>query len=195
MISAVVLAAGKSIRMGEPKINLPWGRTTVLGQILTTLIAVAIGEVIVVSGETEIVGLPGNLPEFIHFVQNPIPDQTGMLGSLKIGLAASSSASLAALVVLGDQPQIEPQVIKSLLQAYRQASYPLLMPSYHNRRGHPWLLGRSLWPDIARLDATKTMRDFLREHNDIISYLVVESASILQDLDTPADYARYHANS
>ena len=50
VIGAVVLAAGKSVRMGKPKMSLPWGKTTVIGQVVTVLVGAGLGEVLVVTG-------------------------------------------------------------------------------------------------------------------------------------------------
>lgn len=96
----------------------------------------------------------------------------------------------AALVALGDQPQIEAAIVRALVDAYRETRAPLVVPSYHMRRGHPWVLDRSLWPEALSAPARATLRDFLNAHSSRIHYLPVESASILQDLDTPDDYQR-----
>jgi molybdenum cofactor cytidylyltransferase len=65
------------------------------------------------------------------------------------------------------------------------------VPSYQLHRGHPWLVSRALWPAVFALHSPETLRDFLKQHAAQITYLPVESASILQDLDTPEDYDHY----
>jgi molybdenum cofactor cytidylyltransferase len=66
-----------------------------------------------------------------------------------------------------------------------------VVPSYRYRRGHPWLIDRTLWFELENLNPSFTLRDFLRKYQDEILYLDVDSPSVLQDLDTPQDYQQY----
>jgi molybdenum cofactor cytidylyltransferase len=59
------------------------------------------------------------------------------------------------------------------------------------RRGHPWLIARELWEEILQMRPPESMRDFLNAHKDDIFYVDYDSPSILQDLDTPADYLKF----
>jgi len=74
------------------------------------------------------------------------------------------------------------------LSEVQSGAYDLIIPSFQMRRGHPWLVGRSLWPALNSLSEDQTMRDFLRQQQSNIHYLVVDTPSILQDMDTPEDY-------
>jgi molybdenum cofactor cytidylyltransferase len=65
----------------------------------------------------------------------------------------------------------------------------LIIPSFQNRRGHPWLAGRNLWPEILALPPSTSSRQFLDAHAGQIEYITADE-SILQDLDTPEDYHR-----
>jgi molybdenum cofactor cytidylyltransferase len=58
------------------------------------------------------------------------------------------------------------------------------------RRGHPWLIRRTLWDELIKSEPPQTMRKFLATHEDRIVYVLVESDSILRDIDTPLDYAK-----
>jgi molybdenum cofactor cytidylyltransferase len=113
-----------------------------------------------------------------------------MLSSLQVGLSALPEDCEAALVALGDQPQIQPQVVVGLLERYRSSRSELVVPSYRMRRGHPWIVGRSLWSDIQALSPPQTLRDLLQDKAGQIDYLEVDTGSILADLDTPDDYQR-----
>jgi molybdenum cofactor cytidylyltransferase len=190
MITAVILAAGQSLRMGQPKINLAWGHTTVLGQIISILNEADVDDIVVVLGDKPIQNLSDNFLKLIRAVHNSHARLGGMLTSLQTGLRELNPECDAALVTLGDQPQIEVGVVRTLLLAYQSKGMPLLIPSYQNHRGHPWLLGKGLWNEVLTLAPGKTMRDFLHAHKDEITYINFNSASILQDLDTPEDYAR-----
>ena len=192
MIAAVVLAAGLSRRMGRPKMTLPWGETTVIGQVVQVLDQAGVNEIVVVTGgarqqvEAALSGLP------VHVLFNPRFAEDEMLFSLKTGLSGLGAEFEAALVVLGDQPQVQPQVVRKILETYQQTGASLIIPSYQMHRGHPWLLARSLWPSILDLQSDGTMRDFINQHAERISYLNVETPSVLRDLDTPEDYQREH---
>ncbi len=96
----------------------------------------------------------------------------------------------AALVVLGDQPQIEESTVREMLELYQREKPAVIVPSYHMRRGHPWLIEKKLWPDIQNMAPPATMREFFQQHSQIIRYLEVDTASVLSDLDTPEDYAK-----
>ncbi len=100
-----------------------------------------------------------------------------------------------ALIVLGDQPQIRVEIVQDVLIAFRGGKGLLVVPSFHMRRGHPWILARRLWPEVMAFQPPKTMRDFLQTHAEDIHYIEVNTPTILQDLDTPADYDQYRPAS
>jgi molybdenum cofactor cytidylyltransferase len=189
-IAAVVLAAGRSLRMGRPKMVLPWGDTTVIGQVVGVLCQAGIQRIVVVTGGARR-QVEGALSDFaLQLVFNPSFAQEEMLVSLQLGLRNLGSDEDAALVVLGDQPQIELEVVKSVLARYQAQQASLVVPSFQMRRGHPWLVKRTLWNDIFDLQPARTMRDFLNQYADQIDYLNVDTASVLRDLDTPQEYQR-----
>jgi molybdenum cofactor cytidylyltransferase len=81
-------------------------------------------------------------------------------------------------------------VVRAILSEYQSGAHDLIIPSFQMRRGHPWLIGRRLWPGLSSLSADQTMRDFIHQQQDQIHYLLVDTSSILQDMDTPEDYQR-----
>ena len=191
LVAAVVMAAGESKRMGRPKLVLPWGQDSVIGQVVHTLMEADINEIIIVTGgaNLQVETALGAFP--VRTLHNPDYTAGEMLSSCQIGLNALGPHTPAALIVLGDQPQIEVGVVKSVLGAFEKSHPLLVVPSYQMHRGHPWLAARSLWPVMLALHPPQTLRDFLAQNASIISYVPVETDSILQDLDTPADYERF----
>ena len=195
MIVAVVLAAGKSERMGRPKMALPWGETTVLGQVVATLVQAGLDQVLVVTGggQVEAKQALSQLPEDwpLRLIFNPDFAAGEMLSSLQAGIASLDERSEAALIVLGDQPQMEARVIRSILHTYREIGAGLVIPSYAMRRGHPMLVARSLWAELLSLRPPQTLHALIQAHETDIHYVTVDTPSVLQDLDTPADYQQH----
>ncbi|MEN4013191.1 MAG: nucleotidyltransferase family protein [Chloroflexota bacterium] len=196
-VVAIVLAAGLSTRMNAPKMLLPWGESTVLQTVLSTLRAGGIEKMVVVLGaaEKEIHRLLNETPLPISRVTNPNFANGEMSDSLKIGVGSVSVENRAVLIALGDQPQIEAATVQAILERFQSEGSRLIVPSFNMRRGHPWLVEKSLWSDLNMLSPNFTMRDFFRKYNAEIDYLVVDTPSILQDLDTPEDYARYQSHA
>jgi len=188
MISAIVLAAGISRRMGRPKMTLRWGEITVIGQVVSVLVRSGLQEIMVVTGgaqhqvETALQDFP------VDCVFNPGYSENEMMGSLQTGLSALSGDVNAAMVVLGDQPCIQEQVVERLFEAYAGTQADLIVPSYLMQRGHPWIVARSLWPEIMNLNPPETLRNFMKDHAEKIHYVSVNTATILGDIDTPGDY-------
>ena len=97
----------------------------------------------------------------------------------------------AALICLGDQPQVEEGSVRSVCDAFQRSRSKLVVPSHQMRRGHPWLIERELWDEVLRLREPDTLREFLNRHAGEIEYVVVDTPTILQDMDTPEDYLKY----
>ena len=191
-ISAIILAAGLSTRMGRPKMLLPWKNSTILGAVITTLSKTGIEDMIVVTGafqqaiEDQVQFLSTQFP--VRSVNNPHYGSGEMLSSIQAGLMAIDLRKTAALITLGDQPQIQDQTLKLILSAYQISGASLIIPSYQMHRGHPWLVSSGLWSEIINLCPPHTSRDFLEDHHSDIQYVSIDNDSILLDIDTPADY-------
>jgi molybdenum cofactor cytidylyltransferase len=192
VIAAIVLAAGQSRRMGCPKLTLPWGKTSVLGQVIITLATAGINDIVIVTGAvqeqiTNLVDL--YIKRYpVRITHNDGYAKGEMLSSLQIGLSTMKPETLATLVVLGDQPQIMVSIVRQIIRTYLETGAPLIIPSYQMRRGHPWLVARTKWDSLLDLTSEQTPHDFLTAHAADIHYLPVETSTILQDIDTPADY-------
>jgi molybdenum cofactor cytidylyltransferase len=191
MISALILAAGESKRMGRPKMLLPWGNTTVLGHVISTYQSAGVEDILVVTG-----GAHKQIEEIVnlHHVRSVFNEQYAggeMLSSLQRGLQAllpNRDKVQAALIGLGDQPQVQVRTVQVICEAYRSLPFRLIVPSFQKRRGHPWLVENSLWHELLEMKPPQSPRDFLSGHAGEIHYVEVDTASILADLDTPEDY-------
>lgn len=195
-IFAIILAAGKSTRMGTQKLLLPWGDQTVLGHIIWTIQSTGIKDVTVITGgERDLVEAEVKL-HGAKSIFNPNYDQGDMLSSIQAGMLVIPETARFCLLALGDNPQIEKQIVEDLVFSINlvnhlsKRKYRIFMPSYKMRRGHPWLIANELQFEILKLKPPESMRDFFNRHSDDISYLEVDTDSILKDLDTPEDYKK-----
>lgn len=190
-IGAVILAAGLSQRMGRQKLVLPWGKRTVIEQVIESLYNGGAEAITVVSGKSHDL-LTGRLSgSGVQLVFNPDYANGSMLTSLKVGLNALEQTSAeAALLALGDQPQIQAQTVQAVISAYRVQPAKIIVPSWQMRRGHPWAIPAVFWEEILSSGAEYTMRDFLKSHEMDIEYVLVDTPTIIADLDTPEDYER-----
>ncbi len=191
IVAAVVLAAGMSSRMGSPKMILPWNGSTIVARVVRALRDGGAASITVVTGsqrERVEAALEG---EPVSFAYNEDYANGEMLDSIQTGLRALPAQVDAALIALGDQPQIQAATVRQVLESYAQSSSKLVAPSYQMRRGHPWLVERELWGEILNLRHPLTLRDFMEAHAGDIRYLIVDTPTILQDVDTPEDYRRF----
>jgi molybdenum cofactor cytidylyltransferase len=189
MISAIVLAAGESRRMGKTKQLLPWQGETVLGHLLDTLQSSSVDEVILVLGHEAEHILEKVAIREIKVVFNP-DYQKGMSTSLRRGLLAMNKAAEGFLVVLADQPGITPEIIDRLIESFRrvQPGKNIVAPSFRGRRGHPVLFGRKYREEFGGLTGEVGGREILAQHPEDILALEVDTDAVLLDLDTPEDY-------
>lgn len=189
MISALVLAAGLSTRMGRLKQLLPYGERTVIEQVVAVLLSCSIDEIIVVLGhrDSEIRAALAPYPVRVTFNSRY---QEEMLTSIQRGWSQVSRQSDGVMHVLGDQPHLPPSIVEQLIAAFRADKAGIFIPSFNNRRGHPILIPACFRDEIAALPVDATMRDFMRAHVADIHHLTVTSDAILRDMDTPADYQR-----
>lgn len=189
-VTGVVLAAGQSTRMGEPKLLLPWGEgSTMIREVCRTALASAgMQEVVVVTGawregvEEALAGLP------VRFVHNPEHAEGEMLSSVKAGLRALLDDAAAALVFLGDQPGLEPGVVDEVLRGYAEGRGRIIAPTYQGRRGHPVLFDRATWDALIALPVGSAPRDLLRARDADVVEVDTNTPTVLQDIDTPDDY-------
>ncbi|MCA1553945.1 MAG: nucleotidyltransferase family protein [Chloroflexi bacterium] len=201
--AAIVLAAGESRRMGEPKQLLPWGEHTITEQIVGTLLQSPVDEIVVVVGHRA-----DEVRAKLSNVQRPIPSgagrsafrvqirpvvnpnyRDGMLSSIKTGIAALAEDVRAAFIVLCDQPQLKATTLAKLRDVFEQSDKGLVVPSYQMRRGHPLLIDvRRYRDEILAIVGAPGLQQILRGHPDDILHVEFDDASVLMDVDTRGDY-------
>ena len=191
-VSAVILAAGTSTRMGRAKQLLPLGGTTVLARTIDNVRSTGLVEMVLVLGASaEAIRrqLPQSLLEGLKVVVNQAYAQ-GMASSLREGLSALDPQTGAALIILGDQPFIQPQTLHQIMAGYHRSGAHIVIPTHQGKRGNPVLLSRSVFPEVMALEGDTGCRAIFPNHLNAILKVEVEDPGVLLDLDTQHDYDR-----
>ncbi len=189
-IAAVVLAAGRSSRMGRPKLLLPLGGRSVIARVIDAVLASTVAPVAIVAGdEIELLkeALEGRT---LTWVRNPDPG-AAMLDSVRRGLEALPSDWKAVVIVLGDQPGIDSEVIDRLADEFEAGSRGMVVPVHNGRRGHPILVAARYREEIFRDHDDLGLRGLLRAHPEDVQELETDRPSVLEDMDTPSDYRQW----
>jgi molybdenum cofactor cytidylyltransferase len=188
MHCAIVLAAGKSRRMGRQKLLLPIGGVPTIARVVDALLASPIDQVSIVVGADRAAIAAALEGREVQFVVNEEPD-SDMLDSIRCGLAAVPNNCDAVLVALGDQPHLEAEIITKLLSAFGKAS-SIVVPTFEGRRGHPIVFSTSHLAEIMTHYDGVGLRGLLAAHPDETHEVEVTSSSVLEDMDEPHDYDR-----
>ncbi|HEX2329557.1 MAG TPA: NTP transferase domain-containing protein [Candidatus Angelobacter sp.] len=185
-VAAIVLAAGSSRRMGQPKQLLMLNGKTLLEHTLGNVREAGIGEIVLVLGaNAEEIG-SRILTDGLKVVVNA-GHEAGMGTSLRTGLAAVSPEMEAALIVLADQPFVRPRTLRAIVESRRRTGAQITIPLYNGFRGNPVLLGRSVFPEVMGLSGDVGCRAIFGTHVEGIHKLPVNDIGVLIDIDAPDD--------
>ncbi|MCX6575924.1 MAG: nucleotidyltransferase family protein [Candidatus Aminicenantes bacterium] len=189
MIWAIVLAAGESRRMGQPKLLLPFGRSTIIETVVQSLMESSLDGILVVLGHRG-QGILDKLKNYaVETTVNP-HYQRGMLSSVQWGFRKLPRDAGAALVILGDQPGVSAQTIDLIIGAFKSRDKGIVLPTYKDSGGHPLLVDIKYRREIRSLDPAVGLRSLLSRHPDDILRVEVRDTSVLQDIDNPGDYRK-----
>jgi molybdenum cofactor cytidylyltransferase len=192
-VGAVILAAGRSARMGKPKLLLPWGETSVLGHLIEEWRALHAKQIAVVcapgdraiQAELDRLGFPAQ-----NRIINPAPAR-GMFSSIQC--AAQWPGWQAALthwaIVLGDQPHLQRQTLKQVLDFSAAQPDRVCQPARQGHGRHPVLLPKAAFAQLAQSTATN-LKDFLATMGPDAAFLPINDPGLDLDLDRPEDYER-----
>ena len=187
MISAIILAAGESKRMGQLKQLLPFRGSTLLGQIVENLLQSQAAETIVVLGSQAEKIIPQIDREPVKIVVNPDFEQ-GMSSSIKCGLSHISEAADGVMIVLGDQPLIEKETIDLLIERHRQSERGIILPVYNGIRGHPVIFTMKYKDELLRLTGDIGGKQIVERHPSDVLEVEVDSESVVTSIDAESDY-------
>jgi molybdenum cofactor cytidylyltransferase len=194
VIPAIVLAAGKSTRMGRPKANLPLENgETFLSRIVRTLCAAAVDDVVVVVGHEAdaIVTAFSRTGAAARFVTNTDYENGGQFSSLLRGLnAVDRPGVMAALVTLVDVPFVNATTVRAVIERYHQTHAPIVRPVRGQEHGHPVLIERSLFDALRRAEPAGGARLVVRAHASASGDVQVDDDGAFRDIDTAGEYER-----
>lgn len=183
MVSAILLAAGESKRMGRLKQLMPLGNSTIVEQTIDNLLSSKACEVIVVVGcrAEEVMKRIATKP--IKIAVNPIYHQ-GMGTSIVAGLSQVDSKAQAVMLALGDQPFVDSQTINKLIDEFDTHDKGIAIPVYRGRRGHPTIFSLKYKAQLSELKGDIGGREIIREHLEDILEVAVDCEGINIDIDT-----------
>lgn len=188
MITAILLAAGTSSRLGQPKQLLPFRGRPLVRHIAETLLATKVDELIVVLGHQApkisqaLEGLP------LKIVIN-CDYHLGLSSSLKTGLAAQNSHSDGLLFALGDLPLLQSTTINNIIQEFEQYG-GIIVPYYQGTRGNPIIMDQSYVQELSSLSGDVGARELLIRHHIAVRAIEIDDPGVLLDIDTPQDLCR-----
>jgi molybdenum cofactor cytidylyltransferase len=189
MICAMVLAAGRSRRMGTQKLLLPLQGRPVIVHVVDELLRSPVDRVFVVVGEEGKPIIEAMADRPVHFVTNPFPEGE-MLSSVRCGLTAMPGECAAVLVALGDQPGISADVVGELVRSFRSGDRGIVVPTHDGQRGHPLLFAMHYRDEILTGYEDRGLRGLLDAHPQDVLEVEVTTPGILEDIDVPEDYRR-----
>jgi molybdenum cofactor cytidylyltransferase len=191
MIPAIVLAAGRSTRMGRAKALLPIGSgETFLSRIVRTLRDAEVDDVVVVIGHEpqEIVADLERRGLAVRFALNPDFDR-GQLSSLVAGLNVIDRPGVAAsLITLVDVPLVSAATVRAVIDRYRATGAPVVRPVAAGRHGHPVIVDRALFDRFRAADPALGAKVVVRQHASAQGEVEVADAGAFLDVDTPDEY-------
>jgi molybdenum cofactor cytidylyltransferase len=185
-VAAILLAAGKSQRMGRCKQVLPLGDTTVIGRCLETLMVGGISKIVVVVSPEghEVTETVRKYPVRIAVNNDPNGD---MAASVRSGRDALPAETTGVIVALCDYPLVAPSTVEQLVGQHYKSPALIIIPTHAGRRGHPVLFPRTV---LADLTADLMLRDLIRRNSSGIYHVDVGDEGVLLDMDTPEDYEK-----
>ena len=191
---AIILAAGESRRMGQPKQLLPFGDKTMLGCVLDAFQSPRVDETIVVLGHkadeiaAKIIS-QAETPVPLKIVRNP-RYQSGMFTSVQAGLQALPKQAALVLLALCDQPRLQRATVEKLIGQFENEHPQILIPVFDGRQGHPLLFRAEYAKEILAMDESLTLKHFLASHAEEIVRLSTTDEGVLIDIDDRPTYER-----
>ena len=184
----IILAAGKSSRLGRPKQSLLYKDSTLLNKMVRTAIATNCGPVVVVLGS--------NAEQFITDCESAITTinenwEQGMASSIQWGLdtLVNKFPSLKGVIIsVCDQPYISTEILQQLIDKHRKSNLPIIASEYSGTMGTPAFFHSSIFPELMQLEGDKGAQGILQKNKQRVE--TIEFPLGKEDIDTGEDYNR-----
>ncbi len=190
-IAALLLAAGASRRMNAPKLFLPLDSKPIIRHCLDAIINAGIIDIILVARGLDRERLRREIDPIVKVVFNR-NSASEMADSARLGLKAVDQATTGLIVCLVDHPLVATRTLQILMQQHVAMPDKVLIPTFDGRKGHPTLFPVSIIHELFNISAASqpTLRDLIYKHPARVTFIPVEDAGILLDMDTKKDYER-----
>jgi len=195
--AGIVLAAGRSERLGRPKQLVTLGHKPIIRHVCERAVASELDRLIVVVGHraddvTEAIGNDLCDGERLRTVYNP-HFRSGMGRSLQTGLSQVWEWYSSIMILLGDQPLVTSTLINHLLRRFYSSGKDICVPVHKGQRRNPVILGRRFYNDIMRIDGDKGARDIIQDNDDAVEAIEISNERYFMDVDTREDYEMLRA--
>jgi molybdenum cofactor cytidylyltransferase len=188
-VYAVILAAGKSARLGQPKQLLEWQNRTLLEHALSNAGMVFKDRVLVILGaEAKLIQSTINLVDATVIVNRDW--QTGMASSIRAAIQALPDSATAVMLMLCDQPLITAVQLQSLVNAWQASPAQIIASEYHQSIGVPAIFPASYFDQLLGLEGDKGAKSLLIKHQTDLIRILLPEAEL--DIDTLADFQHLH---
>ena len=190
-ISILILAAGSSSRLGQPKQLVEFEGITLIERITHTALSVSEDVLVVLGANIELI--KPKLEAFsdrINIIKNP-DWQEGMGTSIRVGMENLASKSDAVIILLSDQPLISQVLLQNMMQTFANKKFPIIACDYGGQLGVPILFGKSFFPELLKLKGEQGAKSFLKNYPKEIATISFKEG--LFDIDTPEDLDKLHS--
>ena len=186
-LPGIILAAGLSSRMGQPKALLPLGESTFLLHLIETFRTTCHPLIVVLGKDAEAITstLP-ETPDVIAVVNGNY--ELGMLSSLQVGLEAVSFEATGVIFTLVDHPRLQAATLRAVAVAFKQTGASVVIPRYRKQRGHPVAISANVAKLLLRAPRASSPKDVIGGQRENTVFVDADDSAIVEDIDTPADY-------
>jgi molybdenum cofactor cytidylyltransferase len=188
--AGIILAAGASVRFGQPKQLIRLGGKYLVEWVLDAALNSRLHTVVLVLGHEQetilqALGTKADLPG-VKVAINP-DYRDGQSTSLKTGLSSIRQNFGSVMFLLGDQPMIKTDIIDHMLDQFRQSEKDLCVPVCKNKRGNPVIFRRPLYDELMQIRGDIGARDIIRKNSDCAHFVEIDEPLYFFDIDTPQD--------
>lgn len=188
-VPGIILAAGRSLRMGKNKLLLPFGGKPILRHVIDAALQSSLSPLILVLGsDSDAIRSHVDLGN-VSVIENK-DFSCGYGSSLQVGLRALSGSCAGAMFLLGDQPLVTVQTIEALLLAFQKEPERWVAPSWNGQRGNPVITPASWFDRIFALKGDTGPREHLKDPSARLKLVDVDDRGVVFDIDSPEDYDR-----